>query len=170
MAYVLSQHPTFSYTPFKYWNDNAHAKYNNSQYSGVITDDTNDSYIPVFDMSNSEFLKKYAEITGVNVKSNVDMAQLRFLNEVTRNNMGGYNMDVKEYFSFLKVHWYPYVSESSQGVYNKKRQEIFGNVEVLGSYEKFEKQDLQSVNERWGHVTGDMNINRFIGNVIYALK
>lgn len=169
MPYVLSQRPTFSYTPFRYWNDNAHAKYNNSQYSGVITDDSNDSYIPVFDMSNSEFLKKYSRITGVDVKSNVDMAQLRFLNEVTKNNMGGYNMDVKEYFSFLKMHWYPYTSESSQGVYTKKRQEIFGNTEVLGSYEKFEKES-QSVNERWEHVTGDMNINKFVDNFFYALK
>jgi hypothetical protein len=170
MPYVLSLRPTFSYTPFRYWNENAHAKYNNSQYSGVITDDSNDSFVPVFDMSNSVFLKKYALITGVDVKSNVDMAQLRFLNEVTKINMGGYNVDVKEYFSFLKVHWYPYVSESSQGVYSKKRQEIFGNIEVLGSYEKFEKEELKSVNERWEHVTGDMNISKFISNILYALK
>ena len=170
IVYVLSRKPTFSYTPFRYWNTHAHVKYNKSQYSGVITDDSNDSFIPVFDLSNQDFLKEYSMVTGVNVKANVDLAQIKFLNEVTRNNMGGYDMDVKNYFSFLKVHWYPYASETHKSVYDKKRAELFGTQEILGEYEEYAREDLFKTQDIWSRITGDLNTKKFVKNIFYALR
>jgi len=170
MAYLLSRKPTFSYTPFKYWNDSAHAKYHKSRYSGVITDDSNDSYIPVFDMSHPQFLDNYKNITGVDVKRNVDNAQYKLLNDVNKNNIHTYGLNMKEYFSFLKVHWYPYTNSFNQKLYDSKRVELFGEEEILGSYENYQKYQQQSDSERWSHITGNLDTQKFLSNLIYALK
>jgi arabinofuranosyltransferase len=168
--YTLSRKPTFSYTPFKYWNDSAHAKYKKSRYGHAITDDSNDSYVPVFDISNGEFIKKFSDLTGTDIKFSIDNAQITLMKVLSTDNFNGYDFDVKEYFSFLKIHWYPYTSDVNRKIYDTKRSELFGDERVIGSYEKFQISEAEFSEEIWKRATEPLTTELFLNNLVRGIS
>ena len=159
--YILSRKPTFSYTPFKYWNVNAHFKWESAAHASIIKDDSDDSFVPIFDLSNKEFLDKYSVLIGKNIKNDIDTAQRNFLLSLTK--------DTADYLGFLKVYWYPYADAEDQKLFDLQSNTIEW---VAGEsvYERFEATQIAKVDEIWSKAKNPMSFDQFVLNISYSVK
>lgn len=165
IEYVLSRRPTFSYTPFKYWNVNAHFKWDSARFADAIVGDSNDSFIPIFDLSQKEFLEKFSILTGHTIKSEIDGAQRNFLLSLKKDNLNTFKFDVLDYLGFLKTYWYPYADDADRKIFDNQSQ-LVGWVAGKSAYEKFEPDQ----NRVWDRVKNPMSFDRFMLNISYSIK
>ncbi len=167
--YVLSRKPTFSYTPYKFWNEAAHTKYEQSRYSEVITGDDNDSYIPLFDLSNRTFLEKYKALTGVDTANSIDEAVVKFLSNDLKQYMLSSPQDAIELTGFLKLYWYPYTSVKNQTLFDSTRNKTFGE-NLLSSFEVFDFYLKSESDVLWHRITSTVTSELFVSNIVYGIK
>lgn len=166
--YVFSRKPTFSYTPFSYWNQHNHFKWEQARFAGSIMDDSNDSFIPIFDLSNKEFLNRFSSLIGRDIKGEIDAGERAFLNSISANTLQNYDFNVEEYFGFLKVYWYPYATVADKYLYDSKEKSLFPN-RKLSVYEKYYIEEAPVVNAYFEHITGPLTREKFISNIKFAI-
>ncbi len=164
-AYILSRKPTFSYTPFKYWNEHAHFKLASAPHSFVIKDDSDDSYIPIFDLSNEKFLAKYSQLMNTDIKKSIDDSQVTYLTDLKSGLSTKYSDETNEYLGFLKLYWYPYADEHSRSLYDsinrygyKSKYELYND--------KYTTRDKLFLDRIQSKLTPEL----FKSNIMFALK
>ncbi len=158
LNYVLSRKPTFAYTPFKYWNEHAHFKWERAKFAYIIKDDSNESFIPIFDLSNKEFLAKLSTLIGKDIKGEIDKAQREYL--VSLPVYDAENNEVNDYIDFLNTYWYPYASPEDKKLF----ENAINTRQITGKY-SFTKQ--VSI---WPKVTSNLDLAQFIQNMKATLK
>lgn len=169
LEYVYSRKPTFAYTPFNYWNENAHYKWNDSHFAYAIQGDSNDSFVPIFDLSNKLFLEKFSALTGHSIKAEIDTAQRKFITDLNKDNLNSFGFDGFNYLGFLKIYWYPYAAAQDQQVFDAKARSL-GWQEGNTIYEKFYIQNAAKATELWAHITSPMSFNQFMLNIRYSMS
>ncbi|OGC70100.1 hypothetical protein A2415_00685 [candidate division WWE3 bacterium RIFOXYC1_FULL_39_7] len=166
--YILSRKPTISYTPFTQWNLNAHFKYQDAEHSSVIGDDSNDSFPPILDLSNTEFIERFSKLIGKDIKKSVDDAQHEYLKNLKQEDLKLLKYDAEEYFGFLKVYWYPYANAADKELFNKRRAELFG-LDTTSSYEEYIKTSEIKDQQFFEKISGPLTLSDFSRNIVYSI-
>ncbi len=120
MQYIFYRRPHFSNVPFPEWRDVASFKYEDSIYSGVISGYSNDSLIPITNLSDKRFINKFSELTGIDIKTDIDNGIKKFLTNFDRKKNIERELYFKELFGFLRFVWYPFASKELQDLFNQK--------------------------------------------------
>jgi arabinofuranosyltransferase len=157
--YILLRKPTFAYTPFKEWNDPAHFKWEQAPHAAAITDDSNDSFVPLLDISNQELIAKFSELTGRDIMAEIDTAQVNYLSTVTPSTVSD---STKDYLSFLQTFWVPYTTDGNRDLFYKTLDRI-NLSDLKGRFQDATKYEI------WKYTTGDLNSSSFWSNITYAI-
>jgi hypothetical protein len=163
--YLLYRKPSFAYTPFKQWNSSAQFRYETSEYASVIVDDQDDSFIPVFDLSNTNFIDKYSKLVEEDVLAVISSAQREYLIDLTDTHTGEEKLEVGEYLGFLRYYWLPYTSSADRSLYWEKRTLLFGAEDIISSYERFEVGEKAVVDAYWEGITRPLTFETFVSNM-----
>lgn len=166
--YVFSRKPTFSYTPYVIWNEAAHFKYEGAKHSGSIVSDSDGSFIPIFDLSNTEFFKKFSELTDHNIKKEIDASIIKYLNDIEKQKPLVDFKATTDFFGFLATYWAPYANTNDKAYFDKIRKGVWGD-NILSEYEVFNLKLKNKSEEILNHTTLPLNKNTFIDNIKFAI-
>lgn len=168
--YIFSLSPTFSYTPFKVWNESAHFKWEEAPHAYIIQSDANDSFVPVFNLADKQFIESFSELIGRNILEEIELKQLEFIAGLNKNNVDSIGSDVEEYFGFLRLYWLPYMSEPAKLKYEAKFKEL-GFEKGSSSYERFYDSENYVYSHRlWKKMRGPIDKKTFLNNINALVK
>ena len=160
--YMLYRKPSFSYTPFKQWNVAAQFRYEESEYAGWIKGDSDDSFIPIFDISDEVFLKRFSDLVHKDVKESIDLAQRNYLTSLTPTDL---EEGTEEYLGFLRYYWVPYAGEEGSALYWETVNQLFGDKSFTSSFDRFEAVESQAASYLFSKVSKPLTVESFVHNV-----
>ena len=169
LEYIFSRKPTFAYTPFEVWNKTLQYRLEGSEYKFIIEGDGNSSFVPVFDISNTQFIQRFSSLVGQDIKKNLDTSINAYLQNLSETQLKGNLIETIEFLGFLNIYWKPYANENDVKLFENKRNSVLGN-NLLSTYEVFEQTLKLSSEEVWKHYTGKMDSETFWNNITYSLK
>lgn len=167
--YVLSRKPNFAYTPFVIWNESLHFKYKGAKHSIVIVGDSDDSFIPVFDLSNTEFIKEFSKLTGHDVKAELDASIMKYLENVSKQKPLKDFKETTDFFGFLATYWRPYANKKDQSTFDAMRKRLWGD-HILSEYEVFDLKLKAKSEELLSHTMRKLNSKSFVENIKFAIQ
>ncbi len=167
--YVFSRKPNFAYTPYVIWNEAGHFKYDKAEHSTAIVGDGDGSFIPVFDLSNKEFLQKFSTLTGHDVKVELDASIMKYLQDVSKQKPLKNFEDTTDFFGFLATYWAPYANQKDKTFFDDMRNNLWGN-HVLSEYEVFNLKLKNKSESFLSHATSKLNSKSFVENMKFAIQ
>ena len=167
--YIFSRLPNFSYTPYVIWNEAAHFKYEKAEHSTAIVGDGDGSFIPVFDLSNTQFIDNFSRLIDKDVKNEIDISIVKYLNEVSKQNPLKNFKETTDFFGFLSTYWAPYASEKNKALFSDTRNKFWGQ-RILSNYEVFNLKLKNESEEFIYHTAVNLNKKTFLDNVKFAIE
>jgi len=167
--YIFSRKPTFAYTPFVVWNEASHFRDDKAQHSTAIVGDGDGSFIPVFDLSNEEFIEKFSKLIDKDVKKEIDSSIIKYLEGVSKQKPLKDFKETTEFFGFLATYWAPYANQKDKTFFYDLRRSLWGN-NILSEYEVFNLK-LKNESENFlYHASNKLNKDTFIENTSFAIQ
>lgn len=165
--YIFSRKPNFAYTPFVIWNQAGHFKDEKLKHADAITSDNDDSFIPVFDLSDEKFIGSFSKLIETDIKKEIDTSIVKYIQEISTQKPLTNFKETTQFFGFLSVYWAPYASKLDNDLFANVRNKIWGQ-NILSEYEAFDMK-LKSESEQLLHRTNSqLTPNLFFNNISYA--